>query len=109
MLGKIISPEQSKTKVNIVVVVDVRISKECRRRCRPRRRRHRCRRRRRSFLCSIWRLSIRLRPDKKESRRNLPKMKRHLLLARNLLRYKGGLMAIGRRPTGDKIEVVTTF
>ena len=82
MLGKIISPEQSKTKVNKVVVVIVQISQECRRRrCRRRRRR-----RRRSFLCSIWRLSIRLRPDKKESRRNLPKMKRHLLWARNLLR-----------------------
>ncbi len=80
MLGEIISPEQSKTKANKVVVVVVRISQECRRR-----RRHR--RRRRSFLCSIWRLSIRLRPDKKEqeSRRNLPKMKRHLLWARNLL------------------------
>ena len=79
MLGKIISPEQSKTKVNKVVVV-IRISQECRRR-RLRRRR---RRRRQSFLCSIWRLSIRLKPDKKESRRNLPKMKRHLLWARNL-------------------------
>ncbi len=82
MLGEIISLEQSKTKVNKVVVV-IRISQECRRR--RRRRRHRCRRRR-SFLCSLWRLSIRLRPDKKESRRNLPKMKRHLLWARNLLR-----------------------
>ena len=61
MLGKIISPEQSKTKVNIVVVVDVRISQECRRRRRHRRRRHR----RQSFLCLIWRLSIRFRPDKK--------------------------------------------
>ncbi len=60
MLGKIISPEQSKTKVNKVVVV-VRILQECRRR----RRRRRCRRHR-LFLCSIWRLSIRLRPDKKE-------------------------------------------
>ncbi len=77
MLGEIISPEQSKTKVNKVVVVVVRILQECRRRRR--------RRRRRSFLCSIWRLSIRLRPDKKESRRNLSKMKRHLLWARNLL------------------------
>ncbi len=24
-------------------------------------------------------------------------------------RYRGGSMALGRRPTGDKIEVVTTF
>ena len=64
MLGKIISPEQSKTKVNIVVVVDVRILQECRRRCcRCRHRRRRRRHRRRSFLCSIWRLTIRLRPD----------------------------------------------
>ncbi len=104
MLGKIISPEQSKTKVNKVVVAIVRISQECRRchrrrrcrrhcrRCRRRRRHRRCRRcrrrRRQSFLCSIWRLLIRLRPDKIESRRNLPKqqMKRHLLWARNLLR-----------------------
>ena len=86
MLGEIISPEQSKTKVNKVVVVIVRISQECRRRRRRRRCRRCRRRRRRSFLCSIWCLSIRLRPDKKESRRNLPKMKRHLLWARNLLR-----------------------
>ncbi len=92
MLGEIISPEQSKTKVNKVVVVVVRISQKCRRRrCRRLRRRRRCRRRRRRrrrrrlFLCSIWRLSIRLRPDKKESRRNLPKMKHHLLWAHNLL------------------------
>ncbi len=83
MLGEIISPEQSKTKVNKVVVV-IRISQECRRRHRRRCcRRHR---RRRSFLCLIWRLSIRLKPDKKESRRNLPKMKRHLLWAHNLSR-----------------------
>jgi hypothetical protein len=60
MLGKIISPEQSKMKVNKVVVVVIRISQECRHR------RRRRRRRRRSFLCSIWRLSIRLKPDKKE-------------------------------------------
>ena len=70
MLGEIISPEQSKTKVNKVVVVVIRISQECWRRhrrcCRRRHRRRRRRRRCRSFLCSIWRLSIRLRPDKKE-------------------------------------------
>ncbi len=42
MLGEIISPEQSKTKVNKVVVVVIRISQECWRR-RPCRRR-RCRR-----------------------------------------------------------------
>ncbi len=77
MLGEIISPEQSKTKGNKVVVV-IQISQECcrRHRCRRRHRRrhrHRCRRchprrhrRRQSFLCSIWCLSIRLRPDKKE-------------------------------------------
>jgi hypothetical protein len=65
MLGKIISPEQSKTKVNKVVVVVIRILQECCR-CRRRRRRHRRRRRRRSFLCSIWCLLIRLKPDKKE-------------------------------------------
>ncbi len=46
----------------VVVVVVIRILQECRH-CRHRRRHHR---RRRSFLCSIWRLSIRLRPDKKE-------------------------------------------
>ncbi len=90
MLGKIISPEQSKTKVNKVVVVVVRILQECHRRCRRRHRRRRRRRRhcRQSFLCLIWRLSIRLRPDKIKSRRNLPKqqMKRHLLWACNLLR-----------------------
>ncbi len=67
MLGKIISPEQSKTKVNKVVVVVIQISQECRRR---RRRRHCHRRRRRRccrlFLCSIWRLLICLKPDKKE-------------------------------------------
>ncbi len=89
MLGEIISPEQSKTKANKVVLVVVQISQECRRRRRRRCRRRRCRRRRRrrcrSFLCSIWRLSIRLRLDKKKSRRNLPKMKRHLLWACNLL------------------------
>jgi hypothetical protein len=61
MLGEIISPEQSKMKVNKVVVV-IRISQECCRRRRRRRRRRRCR----SFLCLIWHLSIRLRPDKKE-------------------------------------------
>jgi hypothetical protein len=73
MLGEIISPEQSKTKVNKVVVVVIQISQECRRRHRrhsrrrrPRRRRRRRRRCRRSFLCSIWCLSIRLKPDKKE-------------------------------------------
>jgi hypothetical protein len=60
MLGEIISPEQSKTKVNKVVVVVIQISQEC---CR----RHCCRRhRRQSFLCSIWRLLIRLKLDKKE-------------------------------------------
>ncbi len=68
-------------KVNKVVVVVIRISQECRRRRRRRchrRRRRRCRRRRphcrRSFLCSIWHLSICLKPDKKEkkNRRNLP-------------------------------------
>ncbi len=55
----------------VVVVVVIRISQECRRhrRCRCRHRCHRCRRRchRRSFLCSIWHLSIRLRPDKKKA------------------------------------------
>ncbi len=86
MLDEIISPEQSKTKVNKVVVVVIRISQACwrRRRRRHRRRRRRRHHRRRLFLCSIWRLSIRFRPDKKESRRNLPKMKRHLLWALNL-------------------------
>jgi hypothetical protein len=82
MRSKVISPKQSKTKVNKVVVVVIRISQECRHRHRPRRRRcccrrrrrRRCRRRRRrhchrrSFLCSIWRLSIRLKPDKKEKK-----------------------------------------
>ncbi len=41
MLGEIISPEQSKTKVNKVVIVVIRIMQEFwhRRRCRRRRRR----------------------------------------------------------------------
>ncbi len=60
----------------VVVVVVIRISQECRRR--------------RLFLCMIWCLSICLRPDKIESRRNLPKqqMKCHLFWARNLLQIR---------------------
>ncbi len=51
MLGKIISPEQSKTKVNKVVVVVIRILQECWR--------HRCRRRRRScVLYGIYRYAL---------------------------------------------------
>ncbi len=76
MLGEIISPEQSKTKVNKVVVVVVRILQECRRR------RHR--RFRSCVQYGVYRYA--LDRIKKESRRNLPKMKRHLLWARNLSR-----------------------
>ncbi len=69
MLGEIISPEQSKTKVNKVVIVVIQILQEFWRRRRRRRhcprRRRRRRRRRRLYMCSIWRLSIRFRPDKK--------------------------------------------
>ncbi len=70
MLSKIISPEQSKTKVNKVVVVVVRISQECR--CR-----HRCRqcRRRRCRRRSCVRYGVyqyALNRIKGKSRRNLP-------------------------------------
>ncbi len=62
MLGEIISPEQSKNEgESVVFFFFFQISQECRR-CHRRRRP-----RRRLFLCSIWRLWICLKPDKKEA------------------------------------------